>query len=100
LRASGTGLGAAILGGLAWEFISPLLGFFSFLFAAAIGYGIGELISLSTNRKSGIVLAAVGGIASLISFGLSYWFLNYSQFSFLSLIAVAIAVFVSIARLR
>jgi hypothetical protein len=100
LRASGAGLGAAILGGLAWEFISPLLGFFSLLLAAAIGLGIGELISLSTNRKSGIGLAAVGGIAALLSFGLSYWFLNYTHFSFLSLVAAAVAIFVSIARLR
>jgi hypothetical protein len=100
LRAIGAGLGAAILGGIIWGFVLPFLGFFSFLLAAGIGYGIGELISLSVNRKSGTGLAVVGGLFVILSYVISLFILGIPHFSVLGIIGPAIGVFVCIARLR
>jgi hypothetical protein len=100
LRASGAALGAAILGGVVWGFVSQFLGFFTLLLAAAIGYGIGELISLSVNRKSGTGLAILGALAVVISYIISTLIQGIPFFSLIHLLALAIAIFVSVARLR
>jgi hypothetical protein len=88
------------LAALIWIFTSQLIGFFSFLLAAGIGYGIGELISLSVNRKSGTGLAIIGASAVIVCFTLVLFVRGFSSFSLLYLIAPAIAIFVSVARLR
>ena len=83
------------------------------LLAPGIGYAMGEVISLSVNRKRGAGLAAVGGIAVPISYLVSLWFislllgisfpwgLHFSLFNIvLDLVAVALGIFVAITRLR
>jgi hypothetical protein len=96
LRAVGAGLGAAILGSILWIFLSSIMGFFFWLLAAAIGYGVGELISLSVNRKSGTGLAVIGAVAAALCFLVGI----ISHFSLFSLVPPVIAIFVSVARLR
>ncbi len=100
LRAAGAGLGAAVVCGFAWWLLRitlPFASFFNWIIAGAIGYGIGEAISLSVNRKSGTGLAVIGGIAVVISYFISTMGWNFNLFD---IIAVIIGIFVSVARLR
>ena len=105
LRAAGTGLGIALVTGLAWGFIQIFIPFFflGLLIAGAVGYAIGEVISLSVNRKSGTGLAVIGGVAVIISYavyvavGQFFWSWH---FQFWDILAVIIGIFVSAARLR
>jgi hypothetical protein len=102
LRAIGAGLGLAIACGLAWGFIQTILfsSFFNFLLGAAVGYGIGEGISLAVNRKSGTGLSIIGGAAVVLSYLIGIFSLGRGHFSPFDLIAIGIGIFVSIARLR
>jgi len=61
LIAIGTGLGMAIACGAIWGLIESLVLFLylSLLLAPGIGYAIGEVVSLSVNRKRGTGLAVV-----------------------------------------
>jgi hypothetical protein len=102
LRAIGAAIGLAIAGGIAWGFLQTIIfsSFFNILIAGAIGYGVGEGISLSVNRKSGTGLAVIGGITVVLSFLISaftFWGLQFSPYD---IIAVVVGVFVSAARLR
>ena len=106
LRAAGTGLGIAIVCGIVWGIIELVIPFFSFnlLLAPAAGYVIGEVISLSVNRKRGTGLAVVGGIAVAISYFTTFLFpggLPFHLFNILyHLLALALGIFVSVTRLR
>jgi hypothetical protein len=73
LKATGTALGMAIVVGLAWGFITNLVSFIylNILLAAGVGYAIGEVTSLSVNRKRGPWLAVVGGIAVVIGYAVN-----------------------------
>jgi len=70
MRAAGTAAGAGIAGGFIWWLLDLFIPFFflGLLLAAAIGYGIGELVSLSVNRKRGKGLATVAGAGVVISY--------------------------------
>ena len=107
LRAGGTGLGTAIVCGVIWGAIEWVIPFFSLnlLLAPAAGYVIGEVISLSVNRKRGTGLAVVGGIAVVISYLITFLLfpggLPSGLFNILyHLLALALGIFVSITRLR
>jgi hypothetical protein len=69
-RAAGAALGMAIVAGLAWGFISNYLPYIylNLLLAAGLGYAIGEVTGLAVNRKRGIWLAIIGGIAVALSY--------------------------------
>lgn len=102
LKAIGTGLGLAIVCGIVWGFICLILfsSFFNFLIGAAIGYGTGEGISLSVNRKSGIGLSIIGASAVVLSYLISsftFWGRHFDPFD---IIVVVIGIFVTVARLR
>ena len=102
LRAAGTALGMAIVCGIAWGLVRSLVPFifFNLLLAAGAGYAIGEVVSLSVNRKRGTGLAIVGGIAVAISYLVSIispWGLS---FGLLDLLALALGIFVAVIRLR
>ncbi len=72
LRAVGAAAGMTIACGLLWAFIKPWSPFFlSFLLAAGIGYVIGQVVSLSVNRKRGTGLAMVAGTAVVASYIIS-----------------------------
>ena len=106
LRATGTGLGMAVVCGVAWGAIGWVIPFFSFnlLLAPAAGYAIGEVVSLSVNRKRGTGLAIVGGIAIVASYLVTFLFPGGFPFGLFSiiyhLVALALGVFVAVTRLR
>ena len=109
LRAVGTALGMAIACGLIWGVALGLMPFFylNFLLAAGVGYAIGEVVSLSVNRKRGTGLAIVAGIAVAISYLvsiLSPWGVPFVLFNILylviDLLALALGIFVAVTRLR
>ena len=106
LRAAGTALGMAIVCGIAWgiawglvrSFVPFIL--FNLLLAAGVGYAIGEVVSLSVNRKRGTGLAVVGGMAVVISYLLSIFSPWGLSFGLLDLLALALGIFVAVIRLR
>ena len=74
--------------------------FLNLILAAGAGYAIGEVVSLSVNRKRGKGLAVVAGIAVAISYLVSIlvpWGLPFSLFDIL---ALALGMFVAVTRLR
>ena len=102
LRAVGTGLGMAIVCGLVWGVVIGLVPFFylNLLLAPGVGYAIGEVISLSVNRKRGTRLAIVAGIAVAISYLVSIlvpWGFGFQLFD---LLALALGIFVTVIRVR
>ena len=109
LRAAGTALGMAIVCGLVWGVIIGLLHivYLNFLLAPGTGYAIGEVVSLSVNRKRGTGLAVVAGIAVAISYVVSLFspwgatlvLLNL-RFLVIDLLALALGIFVAVNRLR
>jgi hypothetical protein len=72
LRAVGAGLGISTALGALWYFIAEqgVLNYvlFEALVAVAVGYAIGEVVSLSVNRKRGRGLQVIGGVCVVISF--------------------------------
>jgi hypothetical protein len=102
LRAVGAGIGIALGCGIAWGFVQQFLfsGYFSLLMAGAAGYAIGEVISLSVNRKSGNGLAVIGGFAVILSYLISTFTFWGWHFNPIDILSVAIGIFVSVTRLR
>jgi len=118
LRAAGTGLGMAIVCGIVWAVISGFVPFFylnylNLLLSAGAGYAIGEVVSVSVNRKRGKGLAIIAGVAVVISYLSSLWFVSLLSgipfrwilpFSLLNivfaLVAIALGIWVTITRLR
>ena len=110
LIAVGTALGMAIVCGIAWGVVRAFvsLTFFNLLLnlllAAGVGYAIGEVVSLSVNRKRGTGLAAIGGAALVISYLVSIPFNLFFDFGagfhLLDLLALALGIFVAVMRLR
>ena len=95
----------AIVCGIAWGVVGWLLAHsfhlnLNLLLAPGVGYAIGEVVSLSVNRKRGTSLADIGGIAIVISYLVSIlvpWGLG---FGLLDLLALALGIFVAVTRLR
>lgn len=100
LIAVGVGMGVAIAAGFVWALIWNAIHFLflSLLIAAGIGYAIGEVISLATNRKCGPGLQAIAGISVVVSFAVYYLFVPW--FSFYTIIGLALGIVIAIARLR
>ncbi|TET39656.1 MAG: hypothetical protein E3J65_03470 [Dehalococcoidia bacterium] len=99
LIASGVGVGVAAVAGIVWALLFglfPTIYFYVFL-AAAVGFAIGELISLSVNRKRGPILQAIAGISMVIGFATGLIFLRFSLYL---LIGLALGIIVAISRLR
>ena len=114
LRAIGAGLSLAIVSGIAWGALGNYLPLnLSLLIAPGMGYAIGEVISLSTNRKRGAGLIAVGSIALVAGYIVSLWFASFLagipfllvfRFSIsrigIDLLALALGIYVTVTRLR
>jgi len=110
LRAVGTALGMAIVCGIVWGVVRGLVPFFllNLLLAAGAGYAIGEVVSLSVNRKRGTGLAAIAGIAVVISYLVSIlfsillpWGFSFGLFRILfDLLALALGIYIAVSRLR
>jgi hypothetical protein len=102
----------AIACGAIWGLIEWAVRFvyLSLLLAPAVGYAIGEVISLSVNRKRGTPLAVVAGFAVTISYlfsnvrffqGMILFSFSFSLFHLvLSLLALALGIFIAVTRLR
>jgi len=103
LKATGTALGMAIVCGIVWGLIGGTAHFFylNLLLAPGAGYAIGEVTSLSVNRKRGTGLAIVGSLAVVISYLVSIFFpLWWLSFNLLDILALALGIFVVTTRLR
>jgi hypothetical protein len=102
----GAGLGVAVICGFIWGLIGAWVPFFylNLILAPAVGYAIGEVVSLASNRKRGTGLAVISGIAVVVSYLVAVLvgiFLPWGlHFHFLDLLAIALGVFVAVTRLR
>ena len=98
----GTGLGMAIACGFGWGAVTGLVSFLylNFLLAPGIGYAIGQVVSLSVNRKRSTGLAVVAGIAVVISYLVSILCPWGFPFRLLDLLALALGIFVATIYLR
>ena len=109
LRAIGTAVGMAFACGAAWWKINTLLlpiGL-DFLLASGFGYVIGEVVGRSVNRKRGRGLAVTAGVGVVLSFLISifppwgYWLVPFGGLNLaLSLLAVALGVWVAVGRVK
>lgn len=108
LRAVGAGIGMCIICGLAWWAVYLFLPFFfilRFFIAAGVGYAIGEVVSISVNRKRGIGLAIIGGISAALSFVIANVLLIplalNNPFSIIfGLLVFAVTIVMAVIRLR
>ncbi|MFQ6121649.1 MAG: B-box zinc finger protein [Dehalococcoidales bacterium] len=111
LRAVGTALGMAIVCGVVWGVVRNFVPFFYFnlLLAPGAGYAIGEVVSLSVNRKRGTGLAIVASFGVILSYLISIFLpllFPFGLFHFglfrtlLDLVALALGIFVAVTRLR
>jgi hypothetical protein len=80
-----------------WQVALGSLGYLALLLFLLMGYAIGELISLSVNRKHGRWLAAIAGSSTLIGFGLALGFYTILSLSLYGLIALAAAVYLAVS---
>lgn len=107
------GIGAALTGGVAlgvaWWLFNPLTYiFFGVLMGLAVGYALGELVSMATNRRAGPPLQAmaVAGVAIAYAirlallFTVSGWEFDELQRDLGGLIAAVLAAFIAAGRLR
>ena len=102
LRAIGSGVVVSIVCGLVWGVIRDFVPFLylNLILALGAGYAIGEVVSLSVNRKRGIGLAIIAGIGVLISY-LTGIFVPWGfNFVYFDLLALALGIFVAVSRLR
>ena len=93
----------AIVCGIVWGLIAGLVPFFylNLLLAPGAGYAIGEVTSLSVNRKRGTRLAIIAGLAVVISYLVSIFFPLWGlRFSLFDILALALGIFVAVTRLR
>ena len=100
LRAIGAGaavaaLGGAVISGIIW--FLPLPYFISAILIAALGYGIGESISLATNRKRGTRLKLVSGVCMLLGFTIITWATGVTLVP-INLIAGAIGFYLALVK--
>ena len=97
----------AIVCGIAWGLIANFINFLflNLLLGAGVGYAIGEVVSLSVNRKRSRWLATVAGIGVAISYLVSLLLplllgLFFGWFHILDLLALALGIFIAVNRLR
>jgi hypothetical protein len=106
LRGAGVALVMAVVTGLVWGAIDGVMPSFylGLILAGAVGYAIGEVVSLSVNRKRGTWLAVLGGVAMVISYLVNIFTfggLPYGAIRILiDILAVGIGVFTAVIRLR
>jgi hypothetical protein len=106
LRAAGAALGMAVVSGIVWGVINNFVPFFylNLILAAGVGYAIGEVVSLSVNRKRGRWLAVISGIAVIISYLVnifSFGGIPFSAFRIIfDLVALVLGIYVAVNRVR
>ena len=109
VRAAAGAVTGGLALGLAWGIFNPLTYFFFGVIAGvAVGFGVGEIVSLATNRKAGPPLQAIAvagvALAYLVRVALLFtvgdWIFEDLRTDLIGLISVAIAAFVAAGRLR
>ncbi|HET6477555.1 MAG TPA: B-box zinc finger protein [Dehalococcoidales bacterium] len=106
LRAAGTAFGMALVTGVIWGVVNQFIPFFylNLLLSAGVGYAIGEVVSLSVNRKRGRGLAVVAGTGVAISYLVStllFLGLPYGLFHIIiDILSLVLGIFVAVTRLR
>ena len=102
LRAVSAGLIMAVFCGVIWGAIGIFVPFFylNILLALGFGYVIGEVISISVNRKRGTGLVVVAGSALVISYLVSIFLPWGLGFGIFDLLAVPLGILVTVTRLR
>jgi hypothetical protein len=98
--------GMAFACGAAWWVIGPIA-YFNFLLAAGFGYGVGEVVGLSVNRKRGRWLAFIAGASVVAAYLISVfppWGFGLRWFSGVGLVidilAVALGVWIAVSRVK
>jgi hypothetical protein len=108
-RAGGAAVASGIALGTAWAFFNVISYlFYGVIAGLAIGYAIGEMVSLATNRKAGPPLqaTAVGGVVLAyvvrtgLLLGVGSWGLRDVRSDLFGLIVAALAGFIAAGRLR
>ncbi len=106
IKAVFAGLGSASGFGGLWlliRWVTPYTSFFSILLAAAVGYGIGQVISLSVKRKRGPSLKIVAGSCMVIAFVIGNQLTVSGQFvlafNFYDLIALVVGIYLAVFNL-
>ena len=97
-RAISVAVAGGIAGGLLWALLGAIP-FLPSLAAIAVGYGLGELISLAVNRKRGSGLAWIAGGAVALAFIIS-WSINQFPLSIFSFLFLGIGVYSAVMRVR
>jgi hypothetical protein len=106
LRGGGVALVMAAATGLAWGAVQGVVASFylALILAGVAGFAIGEVVSLSVNRKRGTWIAVFAGIAVVISYLINvftFGFLPYGVLRiFIDILAVGIGISIAIVRLR
>lgn len=102
LRAIGTALGMAAVTGSVWGLISGYIPFVyaNILLGAAVGYAIAEVIGLAVNKKRGIPLAVIAGIAVGLSYLVAVLVPWGTYFSFFDIVSVAAGIVVAVIRIK
>lgn len=113
-RAAGTALGLALVLGVGWTLVRSFGFYLSFFAAMAVGYVVGELVSLSVNRKGGRGLQVVAAMGVFLSYlvsrmpllallvvpALAVPALLRALVDPFGLLAVAIAIYLAASRIR
>lgn len=100
VRAVGAGVGIALGMGVVWGLLARFLPFFylNIILGGAIGYAVGEIISLAVNRKRGLGLAVIAGLAMCLAYLIALlipWGLRFTLFD---LAALGLGVFAAVTR--
>ena len=100
-RAIVVALAVAIGGGILWGIFNGIfiVPFLRSLVALGVGYGAGELISLSVNRKRGPGLAWIAGVSVVLAFLIGLLIHPFSDYLF-GLIFIAAGVYLAVQRVR
>ena len=101
MRGVGAGLAVALGAGLVISFISMLLRtpFLAALLIAALGYAVGESISVATNRKRGIRLRVVAVVSVLLGFMLITAVTQGLTLNVFALLGAGAACYIAVSRL-
>ena len=100
-RALGMGIAAAVGGSVFWILASTFLGaipYVSWLIPVGIGYGAGEIISLSVNRKRSTGLAYIAAGAVIAAFLISSQVVAGS--GIFGLLFLVVGVLIAVQRVR
>jgi hypothetical protein len=108
-RAIAGAVGGAVALGLAWGFFNAITAlFYGFVAGIAIGYAMGEIVSLATNRRAGPPLQAIAVaglvLAYVVRLGVLYafgdWSLHDLRTDAIGLIVLVVAALVAAGRVR